>query len=222
MRTFVRAVKGRWPRAVIEAWNEPNLNFFRDAPDWVTAPPEEFVGIQSAAYAGSKDVNPDPVLAAGWAATESAAEYDACVGAVYRGGGQDCWDLANMHMYFGDQTAFGADTRLARFMRMNRDLRARYGDSDPLWITETGYTTTGGAGFAVGEAVQADALRRLYNRLVTMPDVAGVLVHTLRDPSGSTDDKETGYGLQRQDGTPKPAFCGLTRMAGAPAPGCPA
>jgi hypothetical protein len=213
-RAFVGAVKRRWPLVLIEAWNEPNLYYQTNNPAWTSSTPEEFAGIQCAAHAGSKDVNTEPVLSAGFADTK----YTAYVGALYAAGAKNCWDIANVHVYPGPGQ-YGADTALARTMKNVRDLRAGYGDTDPLWITETGVTTTGDT----DDAGQADALRRLYNRLVTMPDVAGVLVHTLRERvGGSTSDPETGFGLQRADGTPKAAYCQLARMAGSIVGGCPA
>ena len=78
---------------------------------------------------------------------------------------------------------------------------------------------------------RAGALRVLgaVRKMLTMPDVEGVLVHTLVDrPEYPADDHERGFGVLHS-GTeppldPKPAFCELTRAAGhvyAPCPGGP-
>lgn len=217
-QAFVRAVKARWPRAIVEPWNEPDLYWghpeFRGSRAFA-AEPERFKQIQCAAYAGSKSVNGGPVLAAGWSMTHGGAY----VHRVYAAGGASCWDLANVHAYPAEQTQFGTNSALAQALHPLRQVRQRYGDSDPIWVTETGYTNTGG--FAVSEATQSEASGWLYNRLVTMPDVAGVLFHTLRDaPVAAFRDSghaEYGYGFLYEDWSPKPVHCRFTARAGRPA-----
>lgn len=211
---LVAAVKGRWPEAIIESWNTPNL-YWQDSryPDFAPSP-RHFSAIQCAAYRGSKAVNDGPVLAAGWASRM----YREYVGGVYAAGGADCWDLANMHAYPSD-TDLGEGTSFARKMNTARDLREQYGDSDPLWVTETGYSTQGDG--SVSEPVQADAARRLYNRLVTMDDVAAVIFHTLQDPGdGVTGSLAYGYGFLRRDWSAKPVYCGFVQRAGGTSPRC--
>lgn len=218
---FVHAVKSRWPRALIEPWNSPNHYYkhpnYRGWLDF-TATPGHFKQIQCAAYRGSKRVNADPVLAAGWAGRL----YTEYVGGVYASGGKDCWDRANLHLYPAPSTTFGAGSTVAKVFRDVRALRAKYGDADAIWITETGYSTSGT--YAVSEATQADAMRRLYNRYVTMPDVEAVVVHTLRDAATkhytSQEHPEYGYGVMRTDLSPKPVYCHFALMAGSAAAGC--
>lgn len=216
-QAFVTAVKSRWPRALIESWNEPNL-YWND-PQFTgskafAATPEQFVAIQCAAYAGSKAVNDDPVLAAGWAGLR----YKEYLEKVYAAGGQECWDRANLHTYPGSATELGENTDLAKDFDRTRALRSRYGDDDPIWVTETGYSTTGE--LRVSESVQADASRRLYNRLASMPDVEAVIFHTLRDaplpayPYNHRYHREYGYGFLRENWTPKPVYCGFAARAG--------
>ena len=208
-RTYVAAVKARWPRALIEAWNEPDA--FWAHPNYTgsrafAASPEHFKAIQCAAYDASKSVNADPVLSAAWA-----MERDTYARRVYAAGGARCWDIANFHPYPGTQTAFGAGSSIAYVFDLFRRARRDYGDTDPIWVTETGYTTTGTD--PVTESVQAASSRRLYNRLVTMSDVGAVLFHTLRDapfptaPYSSPSAPEYGYGFFRRDWNPKPVFC---------------
>lgn len=218
---FVEAVKRRWPRALIEPWNSPN-HYYKH-PSYggrrnFTAAPDHFALIQCAAYRASKRVNDDPVLAAGWA-YHRYVEY---VHGVYVAGGAECWDRANLHAYPGKSTSFGVNSPVAKILRDARDLRARHGDTDPIWITETGYTNSGE--FGVSEAAQADASRRLYNRYISMPDVEAVIFHTLRDGATedytSTEHPEYGYGFLRADWSPKPVYCYFTGMAGSAVAGC--
>lgn len=214
---FVAAVKTRWPRAIIESWNEPDL-YWGD-PSYkgsraFSASPEYFKEIQCAAYRGSKRVNADVVVAAGWSMLRG-AEY---VRRVYAAGGDSCWDVANVHAYPDGQTDFGPNSALAYVMDKLRQFRQAYGDTSPILVTETGYTTTGGD--PVSEATQADATRRLYNRFVTMPDTLGVVFHTLRDapldeyPYNDWRSREYGYGFLRGDWTAKPVYCDFVAAAG--------
>lgn len=222
-RRFVTAVKQRWPRAIIEPWNEPNA--YWDDPEYrgskaFAANPEEFAAIQCAAYAGSKAVNDDPVLASGW----GARRYGEYLSRIYAAGGKDCWDRANLHLYPGESSSFGRGTYIARVLSQTRGLRAKYGDGDPLWITETGYTTSGFG--RVAEDVQADGFRRLYNRFATMPDIEAIFVHTLRDsplpryPWSYSRHGEYGFGFLRENWTPKPVYCQFARQAGNAPAGC--
>jgi hypothetical protein len=79
----------------------------------------------------------------------------------------------------------------------------------PLWITETGATTTGPD--AVSEAVQALMAERLTSALGDLPNVEMVLFHTAIDPPFGELNPETGFGVARSDLSPKPAFCTLSR-----------
>lgn len=224
-RRFVAAVKERWPAAIVESWNEPNHHW--NHPSYTgtnayAASPAHFARIQCAAYEGSKAVNDDPVLSAGWA-DHAFAEY---LQGVYEAGGAGCWDRGNVHLYTGSETSFGADTRLARLLHAFRGLRAAYADEDPFWVTETGFTTSGDGSPRVTAEAQADGSRRIYNRLITMPEVEAVLFHTLRDspsseyPYSDESHREYGFGFLHEDWTPKPVYCHFTVRAGAPAPGC--
>ncbi|MEX2195975.1 MAG: hypothetical protein WD844_11880 [Thermoleophilaceae bacterium] len=223
--TFVRAVKQRWPRALIEPWNEPNLYwdhpFFRGTRAFA-ASPGHFARIQCAAYRGSKSVNDDAVIAAGWARRA----YMTYVDGVYRAGGDDCWDIGNLHVYSGSRTRLGEGSWFARALHEARTLRTRHGDSDPIWITEIGWTTSGGREHRVSMEDQADAARRAYNRLVTMPDVGAVLFHTLRDsptperPYNEPGHYQYGFGFLREDWSPKPVYCGFAARAGNAPAGC--
>jgi hypothetical protein len=115
-----------------------------------------------------------------------------------------------------------------RFAATFEDFRRGYRDRDPdaeVWITETGVTTTGAD--AVSPSEQADALPPLVRKLLTMPRVKAVYVHTLYDltrrPAGNP---QRGFGLLvprgAERGKPKPAFCELRRLVSSPPPypGC--
>jgi hypothetical protein len=209
---FARAVKARWPQALLEPWNEPNLYWKHPSYEGsaaFAAEPELFARMQCAVYRASKLVNSDhPVLSTGWAMTANFAEY---AGRVYAAGAQRCWDVGNFHPYAGNYPSFGAGTPLAKLFGRYNTIRTKYGDTDPIWVTETGYSNTGDR--AVDEQTQAELSGRLYNKLVTMPDVNAVFFHTLRDPPRNGDGAWFGYGFHRVNGSPKPVYDLFVRRA---------
>jgi hypothetical protein len=75
-----------------------------------------------------------------------------------------------------------------------------------------------GAG-AVSRAQQADGLQRQYRRLMTMPDVDALFIHTLFDRYETLPtDRERGYGLAEVPDpfVPRPAYCAFAEAAGTP------
>jgi hypothetical protein len=81
----------------------------------------------------------------------------------------------------------------------------------PLWLTETGWTTTATGDLAISAAVQASELTDLFRRAEAMPDVQALFLHTLLDTPGSTQSFESGFGVLHADGTPKPAASSVQR-----------
>jgi exo-beta-1,3-glucanase (GH17 family) len=132
-----------------------------------------------------------------------------------------CWDAFNLHLYTDGQLQFGAGTNAARVFEITRAIRSRHGDGDPIWVTEYGFTTSGSSPNGahqdrVSEAQQADGLRRLYNRLMTMSDVRAAIAYTLRDrpsPTMESSNPEYGFGVVRSDLSPKPAICHFVRRS---------
>lgn len=226
-RALHRALAKRYPQAIFEGWNEPNL-YYDSPPDRSYEPwapgPEEFKRIHCEAYWAVKSVDPIRTVIApsflyrGW---PHFADY---VNRVFAAGGAGCWDAFNTHVYFSGSTRFDASTTLAKVLASVRRMKSHWTDPDPIWITETGWPTTAqqwwGAPWLT-PAAHAEASGRLYNRLMTMPDVAGVFFYTLRDRfRGSSYDPEANYGFLAGDLSPKPAFCGFVGRAGRAYRGC--
>jgi hypothetical protein len=200
---FVTAVAARYPAAVIEPWNEPNI-------DWGVRPsapsPEHMARVACVAHLAVRDLDASrPVLSPGLADRG----FDAYLTRMEKTGARNCWNGYSWHLYFGSQTDFASS--LADRLAGLRAIKAAYGDRAPIWVTEAGWTTSGP--FAVGPDDQASALVRLRAALAGQPDVRAMLVHTLRDApvpqhSGSTDP-EFGYGVLNEDWSPKPAYTAL-------------
>ncbi len=191
--TFVRALAARYPKAVIEPWNEPNFGVF-----WHGAPldPKLMARLQCAAYRAVP--RKSTVLSTGFAVRPGFADY---ARAFMDAGGGRCFDALSVHIYAGGlQTA------------------RRYRQGKPIWITETGTSSVPGK---LSERGQARANRKLYEELTRTKDVHAVLFNTLRDgrdppllnkPSG----REYHFGFLRVDYTPKPVYCefATTRLKG--------
>ena len=210
---FVAALGKRYPNAVIEAWNEPNW-----PPNQPYMPtPAQMAGAQCAMYQAIKALPaPRPlVLSASMGGASNVEQY---MGDFYAAGGYHCFDALAVHTYSGSNQSLGANSPLARWMDIFRRVRAKYGDTTPIWVTEYGYTTSGSA--EVTPAQQADLLRRIYNRFMTMPDVQAAVVHMLRDapltvgPQSDPNDSQYGYGMFYRTWAPKPSWCDLLARVG--------
>lgn len=231
---FAAEVARRFPQAAaIEIWNEPNLeNFWKPVPD-----PARFARLVAAAYPAVKAANPSMrVLAGGFAPTQT-REYDLLgrltrtpmrefLAAAYAASPSidGKFDGISFHTVF-QELSYGPGTLFAKSFDDVRSVSRHRGDAGvPLWITETGLTTNGS--IAVSEAEQRSGLLRQYRRLMTMPDVEGMVIHTLADRAElPRSDFNFGYGLIRSFNpfAPKLAFCAFAGRADTETPygGCP-
>lgn len=199
-RALLSAVAARYPRSAgIEVWNEPNLRAF-----WPPRPdPVRYARLLREAHAAV--AGRVPVVSAGPAPVGadapgrmSAARF---LAPVLRGGGMDA---IGVHVYPFKPGSPSAPEVLAQVRAARRTRRT------PMWVTETGATTTGPHG--VSEARQGPVLSGLYRYLARQRDVRAVLLYSLFDPPGrGADDPERGYGLLDVRGRPKPAACFVAR-----------
>jgi hypothetical protein len=214
---FVAAVAERYPRlAAIEVFNEPNLASFNWQP---AADPEYYASVLRVAYRAAGAVRPElPVISGGLATLPDppppgSMDPHEFLDRVYRSGAAGWIDGIGIHPYPGP--AAPTDSRaFDLFLERVRSIRNAYGDARrPLWITETGYTTTGT--IAVSEEQQASWLPELVAKGLRSKDVRAVVVHTLADRDGPADDLETGFGVTRADLTPKPVYAELAAVVRA-------
>lgn len=215
---FVVEATRRFPKAVIEIWNEPNFaGRWRSGVD-----PGRYAELLTGAYEAVKAVNPDAQVLMGGLGTSTKPDsltapqfLHAAYAATPSLLGHT--DAINFHVYPGPN--LGKGSFFARVFRGIRAVRATWGDQQtPLYLTETGATTTGPK--AITEEAQADRVMRTTRKALTMPDVSGILVHTLVErPEYPAEDHERGFGVLRYGMAPlvpKLAYCVLTRAAGDP------
>lgn len=225
---FAAFVARRWPEAVaIETWNEPN-SVLAWAPK---ADPEAYARLHRAAAAAIRAARPRMrVLLGGLALTLGDDRFmraSTYLRRLYQAGlRRRHYDGIAIHPYPGggveplDEGAFAAG--LADFRRGHRPWDRR----PELWITETGVTTSGPGG--TSQRGQATQVLRLVRKLLTMPRVKGVYLHTQYEfMAVSPRSPERGFGLLEprgaEQGRPKLAFCALRRLVRRPPPfeGCP-
>ena len=203
-RRFIRALAERYPRAVIEPWNEPNFGVF-----WRGGPldPVLMARLQCAAYRALPRSR--RVLSTGLTVRTGFTTY---ADAFYRAGGGRCFDALSVHIY-------GPPDKLGVVRRVRR----RYGDERPIWITETGSSSVPGR---VSETQQAVVIREQYEKFMAMPDVRAVLFNTLRDAQDPPLLRRRGsrdyhFGFLRVDFSPKPVYCDFAKRARRSGPrGC--
>jgi len=240
---FVQALAARYPTAQIETWNEPNEAYWwQDGLSMYTPNAVVMAQMQCAAYDAVKQLgNPGQlVLSPGFgnalATTQTVtrkllfrvvittAAFGDYVAAMYNAMGRTCWNRLNVHLYYdGDLATPGS--RFDRSWQMIRQTRgvATPADTSPIWVTETGISTTGAqpATPEVQFAVQTEGVRRM----LAMPDVEAVLVHSLRDAPMASEllrpgGPEYGFGMLYANGRPKPAYCVYVKLAANGYPGC--
>lgn len=216
---FAGLLAERYPRAVaIESWNEPNLaNFWRPRPQ-----PQRAAELTAWANFGVKVMASEvPVLLGGLSPLEEnlpeqgEMAYDTFIRRAYRATGPGHWDGVAMHPF----PSFRAgDDYLKEITGQLDTVRGALADSGaagaPIWITETGLSTAGPQPYTHRE--QAEGLSRIYETLAAMPDVPAIIVHRLVDLPKKLRTAESGWGVIRQNGRPKAAFCALAQVLEKP------
>ena len=205
------AIAQRYPRAIgVEVWNEPNLPFFwRPAPD-----PAGYAALLAESYEAVNAVAPEMKVAGASIVDTSAVGAvgaTAFLEAISDAGAAGAMDAISMHAYGGSEVTGGRAVQEVGSVRAWRDSAGI--SSTPIWITETGATTTGSG--SVTEVVQASMVETLNRRLAAERDVEMLLFHTLLEPTMyGSGNRETGFGVLRPDFTPKLSGCVLAHLWG--------
>jgi hypothetical protein len=200
----------RYPRAAgIEIWNEPNLPYF-----WhPAADPAAYADLLAAAHDAIKQVDPGmPVLGGSTSDSQidrpGQIEAPEFVRAILAAGAGRKMNALSVHAYPDPADVSGRsavmDLESVRDVLGKRRL--------PIWITETGISTSGPG--AVSPEAQALALVNLDDELAKAPGVDAILVHTLVRPHADPSSPEGGFGIVDQDLVPTQAYCDLAEAWG--------
>ena len=215
---FAAKVAERYPEAVaIEAWNEPNLwAFWRPQPD-----PELAARLTAWANAGVDLIDPDmPVLLGGLSpllpselSPPKEIAYAEFLRRAYAAVGPGHWDAVAMHPFpsFQKSTHYLREI-VAHLDRVRRVLRGSGDGRAPIWVTEIGLSTAGLRPYSAAE--QAKGLVRIYRGLAARGDIPAIIIHRVMDQPKSLRTAESGWGIVRRGGRPKPAYCALAEERG--------
>lgn len=180
-----------------EIWNEPNAStFWRPRPN-----PEDYARLLDAAYRAVKEADPEATVI-GCSTSGTDLEF---IGRVLEGGGHRSLDAISFHPYCQP---------LAPEKKLLTDISklTRLSAGKPLWITEMGYPTYGGAA-GVDEETQANYAVRTFLLARTSPAVERVFWYDFQNDGEDRDEAEFNFGLVRMDRTPKPAYRACRTMA---------
>jgi len=211
---LVGRYKGRV--AAWEVWNEPNLDSFWKAAD----PARAYADLVKAAYPAAKAAYPGTTIVAG-ALSQSDFTFTQ---RLYDLGIKGKFDAFSVHPYSDDVSP--ADERrytnamysFARGVPAVRDVMLRNGDSRPMWLTESGWSTSTVRGAAayrngVSEADQARFLREQAQVIKRWDYVDVSIWFNLMDRGSDRTSQWDNCGLRRVNGTAKPAWATFREAA---------
>lgn len=205
------------PLPAVEMWNEPwGWWFWKSGPD-----PARYARLAKAGAEAVKAVAPSTkVLISGdllmLRQNGSASEW---LGPVLdaepslRG----LVDAYSTHPYPSPRDRSPLDTSSGPAYRFDRahlthDIAAARQADKPIWITEIGWSTAAAVGDAVTEDTQANYLRLAATSALGKQGVERMFVFGWDRSSGVAGDREGNYGLQRADGSMKPAWWAITSI----------
>jgi hypothetical protein len=203
-----------------ELWNEPYF-----APGGAAAyDPPRYARLVRATVRQGRRANPAArfLLAADVTGRQRGARWVQWVDALYEAMPRlNRWfDGVALHPYGNDLTGLdGQGFRQFRRIEVLRRAFVAHGAADkPFWATEIGWPTCPAAPGCVSEREQAVALRTAITALRTTYAgfVQAVFLYALRDRGPhAAGDSELWYGLERRDGSAKPALGALRQLTGA-------
>jgi hypothetical protein len=208
--------------AAWEIWNEPNHPDFFKAPDQAAA----YARLLKAAYPAVKAANPRAVVVGG-----SLSQSDhAFTQRLYDLGAKGFFDAFSVHPYSDDvspldpRATIDARYSFIRGVPAIRSVMLRNGDSRPIWLTESGWSTStlrtpDHWRNGVSEATQATFMRQQATQIAQWPYVKVNIWFDLLDRGSDRTDKYSNCGLLRVDGTAKPAYTAFRAAAATLAAG---
>jgi Cellulase (glycosyl hydrolase family 5) len=207
---FATRVAERYPDSLgLEVWNEPNWGLY-----WGGTPDPyaygEMVGaVASAVHAAKPGM---PVITAGLSPhinnEGDAIAYEHFLRLAYQTGGPQQADAIGAHPYpnrrYVEDYLGNIRVNLYRYLRV----MGEFGDDGkPIWVTETGTSTTEDDGFNADQ--QADALAKMYTQFRRIENIPVVIYHRFVDQPGYWKSNERGFGVLEPGGNRKPAYCAV-------------
>ena len=211
--------------AAWEVWNEPNHPDFFKAADQAGA----YARLLKAAYPAVKAAHPRATVIGG---SLSQSDY-AFTQKLYALGIKGYFDAFSVHPYSDDVSPLDARSTIdprysfVRGVPKIREVMQRNGDSRPIWLTESGWSTSTLRTAdhwrnGVSEATQAAFMRQQAEQIARWPYVKVNIWFNLLDAGSDRADKYSNCGLLRVNGTAKPAYAALRTAAATLAAGAPA
>jgi hypothetical protein len=208
----IRFLHDRWGgRVAFELWNEPNqAAFFKVGPG--LDPAVEYARLVAGVYDAVKATASGTTIIAGSLAN---ADY-AWTGRALDAGAAHHFDAWSVHPYAIGRSPLQHDRAHPDESPIDgvpkvREVLVAHGDREPLWLTEFGHSTCSArgrpqaGGDCVSETEQAAYAAQFVDLFRSLPYVAGGIYYQLID-SAATDTAQSRYGLERADGSRKPAF----------------
>jgi polysaccharide biosynthesis protein PslG len=213
---FAALAAQRYPLALgLEVWNEPNWKVF-----WGGKPdPRAYGQMFKAAARAIHEANPQmPVLTAGLSphanTSRQATAFPRFLKRIYKSGAAKLADAISAHPLPSVSYRGGYIDRVRMQLGQIQRVMSRHHDrSTPIWVTETGVSTTGSEPYSQVE--QAKALVDIYTTLRRVHNLPVVVFHRFRDAPGEKA-KEAGWGVVTSSGQRKPAFCAIAAARGSP------
>jgi hypothetical protein len=222
--------------AAYQICNEPNLAEMWHRPQH--ADPAEYVAFLREAYLRAKEADPNCIIVSAGLGVNGGAGALAMddvefLRGMYAAGAKPCFDVLGSHPYgfgYAPEDASSNPVHCFRRVEQQRAVMVQYGDAaKPIWLTEVGWITEpplwcrtydGWSGWwwqRVSLQTQADYLVRAYRFARTNWPWIGVMFIWNMDyslaPWNDYCDPKSWFAVLNHDGTPRPAYWELARMA---------
>lgn len=204
-----------------EIWNEPNIFFWKPAPD-----PARYAQMLKLAYPAIKHADPASfVVSAGLSPYGAYGERNTAfmnpltfLERMYAAGAGGSFDALGWHPYNFTGISFhpaSAWSQVADTTVSARSIMVAHGDgAKQIWGTEFG-APTGASSASVSEAAQAHLVTAGYAKWKTLPFAGPLFWFSFRDAGTNAADREQNFGLLHFDFTPKPSFTAYKAAAAA-------
>ncbi len=192
-----------------ELWNEPDIEWF-----WMGTA-EEFAPFLAAGAEAVRRADPEATIVFGGLAHDT----DFLLTLFRDHGASEHVDVVNMHNYNETWSADPVED-IGAYIRRVSEIIARYGDGQPLWMAEVGYSTYRDGAYVSGEnlayyayehtpAFQAVQLVRTVTAALATDKLAALAWYEIKDlpPTDEVigDTNNRSLGIADNDHTLKPA-----------------